>query len=111
MATLRDLRKRLKAVKNTEKITKAMKMVAASKLKRAQDAIMRARPYAVRMNEILEDIVSHSDLKVHPLLAARVPHRIDLLILSSDRGLCGSFNSNIIRASERFIAENTGKFD
>jgi F-type H+-transporting ATPase subunit gamma len=111
MATLRDLRKRLKATKNTEKITKAMKMVSASKLKRAQDAIVRARPYAVRMNEVLEHIVKTTDLAAHPLLMARVPKRIELLILTSDRGLCGSFNSNIIRGAERFLAENVKTYD
>jgi F-type H+-transporting ATPase subunit gamma len=111
MATLRDLRKRLKAVKSTEKITKAMKMVAASKLKRAQDQIMQARPYAVRMNEVLEHLVSRADTAGHPLLVARVPRRIELLVVSSDRGLCGGFNSNIIRTGERFLAENTERYD
>ncbi|MCK6552693.1 ATP synthase F1 subunit gamma [Myxococcota bacterium] len=111
MATLRDLRKRLKAVKNTEKITKAMKMVAASKLRRAQNAILRARPYALRMNDVLQHIVSRADLQSHPLLAYRKPHRVELVILTSNRGLCGSFNSNIIRAAERFLAENKSKYD
>ena len=72
MATLRDLRKRLKAVKSTEKITKAMKMVAASKLKRAQDSIIAARPYAIRMAEVMQHIVSRSDLEGHPLLITKV---------------------------------------
>jgi F-type H+-transporting ATPase subunit gamma len=111
MATLRDLRKRLKAVKNTEKITKAMKMVAASKLRRAQNAILRARPYALRMNEVLQHIVSTADLQSHPLLAYRKPHRVELVVLTSNRGLCGSFNSTIIRASERFLAEKRSKYD
>lgn len=111
MATLRDLRKRLKAVKNTQKITKAMKMVSASKLRRAQAAILRARPYALRMNEVLQHIVSHADLQSHPLLAFRKPRRVELVVLTSNRGLCGSFNSNITRAADRFIAEHTGKYD
>ena len=111
MATLRDLRKRLKAVKSTEKITKAMKMVAASKLKRAQDSILQARPYAMRMSEVLQHIVSRSDLEGHPLLSARVPHRIEVLMVTSDRGLCGSFNSNIIRTAEKFLAESADKYD
>lgn len=111
MATVRDLRKRLKAVKNTQKITKAMKMVAASKLKRAQDAIIQARPYALRMNEVLEHVLAHADLMGHPLLTGRVTKKIELLILSSDRGLAGSFNSNIIRAAERYIAENEAKYE
>jgi F-type H+-transporting ATPase subunit gamma len=111
MATLRDLRKRLKAVRSTEKITKAMKMVAASKLKRAQDSIIQARPYALRMSEVLQHIVSRSDLEGHPLLTARVPHRIEILMITSDRGLCGSFNSNIIRTAERFIVNNADTYD
>jgi F-type H+-transporting ATPase subunit gamma len=111
MATLRDLRKRLKAVKNTQKITKAMKMVSASKLRRAQAAILRARPYALRMNEVLQHVVSHADLQSHPLLAYRKPHRVELVVLTSNRGLCGSFNSNIIRAAERFLADHASKYD
>lgn len=111
MATLRDLRKRLKAVKSTEKITKAMKMVAASKLKRAQESIVQARPYAKRMADVLGHIVSRSDLEGHPLLSARVPHRIEILMITSDRGLCGSFNSNIVRTAERFLRENSEKYD
>jgi F-type H+-transporting ATPase subunit gamma len=111
MASLRDLRKRLKATKQQEKITKAMKMVSASKLKRAQEAIVRARPYAIRMNDVLEHIVQTTDLAAHPLLRARVPRRIELLVMTSDRGLCGSFNSNIARAGERFLNANQKTFD
>lgn len=111
MATLRDLRKRIKAVKNTQKITKAMKMVAASKLRRAQEAILQARPYAVRMDEVLQDIVDRADLTSHPLLAYRVPRKVLVVVLSSNRGLCGGFNSNISRAAERYIAENKDVYD
>lgn len=111
MATLRDLRKRIKSVKNTEKITKAMKMVAASKLRRAQEGILQARPYAMRMDEVLQDIVKRSDAAAHPLLSVRVPRRVMVVVLSSNRGLCGGFNSNIIRAGERYIADNGDVFD
>ena len=111
MATLRELRKRLKAVKSTEKITKAMKMVAASKLRKAQDAITQARPYAMRMADVLQHLVSRADLHAHPLLAARKPHRIELMVLTSDRGLCGSFNSNIIRTAERYLKEHGEEYD
>ena len=111
MATLRELRKRLRAVKSTEKITKAMKMVAASKLKRAQEAIIQARPYAVKMQEVLDHLVNRADLDGHPLLTARVPHRIELVVMTSDRGLCGSFNTNITRTGERYLAENKDKYD
>jgi len=106
MANLRDLRKRIRSVKNTQKITRAMKMVAASKLRRAQDAILQARPYAERMEEVLEHIVRRSDIQAHPLLQTRVPNRLELLVMTSDRGLCGAFNSNIIRSAERWLAEN-----
>ncbi len=111
MATLRDLRKRLKAVKNTEKITKAMKMVAASKLRRAQNAILQARPYALRMNEVLQHVVSTADVSAHPLLAYRVPRRVEVVAMSSNRGLCGSFNAHIIRSTERFLTENEHGYD
>jgi len=111
MATLRDLRKRLKAVKNTEKITKAMKMVAASKLRRAQNAIIQARPYAKRMDEVLQHIVSTTDVSAHPLLAYRVPKRVELVVMTSNRGLCGSFNSNIVRTGEKWIANEGKKFE
>lgn len=111
MATLRDLRKRLKAVKNTQKITKAMKMVAASKLRRAQQAILQARPYAVRMGEVLEHIVGTTDVSAHPLLVVRRPRRVMLVVMSSDRGLCGSFNSNILRSGDRYLVEHAQEFD
>ncbi|MCC7381406.1 MAG: ATP synthase F1 subunit gamma [Deltaproteobacteria bacterium] len=111
MASVRDLRKRLKAVSSTQKITKAMKMVSASKLKRAQDAIVTARPFAIRSKEVIDHVLSHADLVGHPLLTGRAAHRVELVVLSSDRGLCGSFNSNIIRAGERFISENTSRFE
>ncbi len=111
MATLRDLRKRLRAVRNTEKITKAMKMVAASKLRRAQNAILQARPYALRMNEVLEHLVSTTDVSAHPLLAYRIPRRVGLVVMSSNRGLCGSFNSNIVRTAERWMHNEGAKFE
>ncbi|MBK8010657.1 MAG: ATP synthase F1 subunit gamma [Deltaproteobacteria bacterium] len=111
MATLRDLRTRLRAVKNTGKITKAMKMVSASKLRRAQDAILQARPYAIRMDEVLQHIVEHSDVSAHPLLACRAPRRVMLIVLSSNRGLCGSFNANIIRSAERFLRDGKSKYE
>jgi F-type H+-transporting ATPase subunit gamma len=111
MASLRDLRKRVRAVKNTQKITKAMKMVAASKLRRAQQAIVQARPYATRMADMLEHIVGRVDVSAHPLLELRRPRRVLLVVVTSDRGLCGSFNSNMIRTAERFMAENANKYD
>lgn len=88
-----------------------MKMVAASKLRRAQQQVIQARPYAIGMQEVLEHIMSHADVAGHPLLQARVPQRIELLVLSSNRGLCGSFNSSIIRATERYIADHQGQYE
>lgn len=111
MATLRDLKKRLRAVKNTQKITKAMKMVAASKLRRAQNAIIQARPYATRMDEVLQHIVKTTDVSAHPLMAVRQPRRVELVVMTSNRGLCGSFNSNIIRTAETFLRENKAKYE
>lgn len=111
MASLRDLRKRLRAVKNTQKITKAMKMVAASKLRRAQQQVLQARPYAIGMQEVLRHLVSRADVEAHPLLRARVPKRVEIVVMSSNRGLCGSFNASIIRSTERYIADNREQYD
>lgn len=111
MATLRDLRKRIKSVKNTQKITRAMKMVAASKLRRAQMAILAARPYALRMDEVLNNVVKKADLESHPLLAYRVPRKVELLVLTSNRGLCGSFNSNILRTADQFLKDGASKYE
>lgn len=111
MASLRDLRKRLRAVKNTQKITKAMKMVAASKLRRAQQQVLQARPYAIGMQQVLEHLVSRADVKAHPLLRARIPRRVEIVVMSSNRGLCGGFNASIIRSTERYIAENKSAYE
>ncbi len=108
MPSLRDIRKRIASVKNTRQITKAMKMVAAAKLRRAQEAILRARPYAQHMESVLGSLATRADLAAHPLLAARPPRRIELFVLSSDRGLCGGFNANIFRRALRFLAEAKG---
>jgi F-type H+-transporting ATPase subunit gamma len=106
MSTLRDIKRRITSVKNTEQITKAMKMVAASRLRRAQDAILASRPYAHKMLEVLSSLALRTNPQAHPLLATREPEKADLLVVTSDRGLCGAFNSNIIRRAERFMAEH-----
>lgn len=106
MSTLRDIKRRITSVKNTEQITKAMKMVAASRLRRAQEAILASRPYAHKMLEVLSSLALRTNPQAHPLLANREPRKVDLLIVTSDRGLCGAFNSNIIRRAERFINEH-----
>jgi len=106
MSTLRDIKRRITSVKNTEQITKAMKMVAASRLRRAQDAILASRPYAHKMLEVLSSLALRTNPQAHPLLATREPEKVDLLVVTSDRGLCGAFNSNIIRRAEKFMAEH-----
>ncbi|MFQ5586881.1 MAG: ATP synthase F1 subunit gamma [Thermodesulfobacteriota bacterium] len=107
MATLQDIKRRIKSVKNTQQITRAMKMVAAAKLRRAQEDVVDARPYAQKMQEVIAALSSKTSPDVHPLLASRGAGKVELLVLTSDRGLCGGFNSNIIRATERFIRESS----
>jgi F-type H+-transporting ATPase subunit gamma len=106
MASLKDIRRRIGSVKKTQQITRAMRMVAAAKLRRAQEAIESARPYAERMRETLVEVAaSQGGSAEHPLLAARESVRkIDLLIITSDRGLCGAFNANVLKRAEAEIA-------
>ncbi len=111
MASLRDIKKRITSVRNTQKITKAMKMVAAAKLRRAQEAILAARPYAVKMDRVLASLAARADVTAHPLLDVRRPKRAELIMLTSDRGSAGAFNSNIIRRAQRFLAEHKGTYE
>jgi F-type H+-transporting ATPase subunit gamma len=99
MATLREIRRRITGVKNTQKITKAMKMVAAAKLRRAQEAIIATRPYARKLSELLRHLLHQVDPSLNPLLSAREVKRALLVVVTADRGLCGAFNSNIIKAA------------
>jgi F-type H+-transporting ATPase subunit gamma len=105
MPSLIDLRRRIRAVKSTQQITKAMKMIAASRLKRAQDRVIAARPFAQRMLRVLNGLVSRVDQDAHPLLRipAKESGRPLLVVITADRGLCGSFNSNVIKAAGQFI--------
>ena len=103
MATLKAIRKRIGSIRNTQQITKAMKMVSAAKLRRAQEAAVEARPYAEKMLELYKNLVARVSRDTHPLLGARDEKRVDLLLLTSDRGLCGGYNANLIRAAEAFI--------
>src|SRR5258705_6242613 len=106
MPSLIDLRRRVKAVKNTQQITKAMKMVAASKLRRAQERIMSARPYAVQMQRVLSSVAGRVDPSIHPLLIHRehTPESKTLVVVvTGDKGLCGSFNTNVIKAAGAFV--------
>ncbi len=110
MPSLIDFRRRIRSVKNTQQITKAMKMVSAAKLRRAQDRVIAARPYAAQMREMLANLAqaAQSDERASESvwLAKREPKNIDLVLITSDKGLAGAFNSNLIKASERFAAEN-----
>jgi F-type H+-transporting ATPase subunit gamma len=106
MPSLIDLRRRVRAVKNTQQITKAMKMVAASKLRRAQERIVSARPYAVQMQRVLGNLAARVDPSLHPLLTVPEPRpdsRTLVIIVSGDKGLCGSFNTNVIKGAAAFI--------
>lgn len=105
MATLRDIKRRIKAVQSTSKITKAMKMVAASKFRKAQQRMFEMRPYAERMQNVLSTLATGGEAETHPLLAVRQRRKVEVLVLTSDRGLCGAFNTNIVKAATRQIAD------
>jgi F-type H+-transporting ATPase subunit gamma len=101
-----DLRRRIRSVKNTQQITKAMKMVAAAKLRRAQERMMAARPYSAALRQVLASLSTRVDVSQHPLLAAREEeNKVLLIVVTADRGLCGAFNTNVIRAAQNAIAE------
>jgi F-type H+-transporting ATPase subunit gamma len=106
MATLRDIRRRIRSVQSTQKITRAMKLVAAAKLRRAQERIVSARPYANKMAELLANLVTGTDGAAHPLLEQREGPRRQIVIVTADRGLAGAFNSNILRRAVEFIRES-----
>ena len=113
MPSLIDLRRRRRSVQNTQQITKAMKMVSAAKLRRAQENALAARPYATLLREMMASILANepedSPALDHPLLQRREEKRVLLLLLSGDKGLCGAFNGNVLRASQGFLAEREGK--
>jgi F-type H+-transporting ATPase subunit gamma len=111
MPSLKDLRKRINSVKKTKQITSAMRMVAAAKLRRAQTDIVAARPYAIKTNEVLVSLVSRTNPDMHPLLRVREPKRCVVVVIASDRGLCGSFNQNIFRNADNFVKENKTKYE
>src|SRR5579862_4199116 len=116
MPNIRDIRRRIRSVKNTRQITKAMKMVAAAKLRRAQERALAARPYAVMITRVLESLIKRADLldektgdPKHPLLAQRPEENILLVLVTGDRGLAGAFNSNVLKATAKFIQANQDK--
>ena len=103
MATLRDIKIRIKGVQNTQQITKAMKMVAAAKLRSAQESIINARPYARKISTMLSHLVTEEYKAENPYIAAREVKNVAVVIVTSDRGFCGAFNTNIIKESVRYI--------
>lgn len=104
MATLRDIKRRIKAVKNTQQITKAMKMVAASKLRKAQQRMLELRPYAAKMSSVIKGLACGSLSEAHPLLTPRPRKAAEIVVLTSDKGLCGAFNSNVLKATMKQLA-------
>ena len=111
MASLRDMRTKIQSVKNTQQITRAMRMVSAAKLRRAQDQIVNMRPYAQKIFNVISD-VSHSHSVEHKLLTAHEEiKKILLIVVTSDRGLCGGFNNTVCRFTEKFISENKSKYE
>src|SRR5215831_19219332 len=109
MPSLIDIRRRIRSVKNTQQITKAMKMVSAAKLRRAQDRVIAARPYAGLLRQVLGNVAAAAarDERVaeNPLLAQREEHRIELILITADKGLAGAFNSNLIKAALKFASD------
>jgi F-type H+-transporting ATPase subunit gamma len=109
MATLLDFRRRIRSVKNTQQITRAMKFVAAARLRRAQEAALAARPYAVELARVLRSTMARIESPEHPLLAKRPENNILAIILTGERGLAGAFNSNVLRKAHEFFRSHQGK--
>src|SRR6516162_5511118 len=116
MANVLDIRRRIRSVTNTRQITKAMKMVSAAKLRRAQERALAARPYAQMLTSVLKSLVSRAEIydpdtgePKHPLLAQRPEHNILLMVVTGDKGLAGAFNTNILKAATRFLESKAGK--
>lgn len=111
MPSLKSIKKRIGSVKNTRQITKAMKMVSAAKLRRAQENVVAARPYAKKLGEVLQSLAGNLEGDLHPLLEKREGKKLLLVLVTSDRGLCGGFNTNICKAADRFIKEKQGEYE
>jgi F-type H+-transporting ATPase subunit gamma len=109
MATLLDFRRRIRSVKNTQQITRAMKFVAAARLRRAQEAALAARPYAQELARVLRSTMARIESPQHPLLAKRDEQRILVVVLAGERGLAGAFNTNILRKAQEFMRSKQGK--
>jgi len=111
MANLRAIRKRISSVKSTQQITRAMKMVSAAKLRRAQEGITAARPYARKIREVVQAVAARAGGDAHPLLTSRDGKKLALLVVTSDRGLCGSFNAGLTRAVHRYISDHREEYE
>src|ERR1700722_4448964 len=109
MPTLLDYRRRVRSVKNTQQITRAMKFVAAAKLRRAQEGVFAARPYAREILRVLRSAAARMEGAAHPLLERRAEERILMVVLTGDRSLCGAFNTNVIRRATVFLREHSSK--
>ena len=109
MANLKDLKRRIQSVKNTRQITKAMKLVAAAKMRKAQENVIASRPYHDKMFQVLHSLAERSEESAHPLMEVREEKNILVLLISSDKGLCGGFNTNLIKRTERLVHDNEGK--
>ena len=106
MANVLDIRRRIRSVKSTQQITRAMKMVAAARLRRAQERVFNVRPYANQMLALLGSVAARTAQRSHPLLAVRPEENVLLILVTADRGLCGAFNANLIRATEKYLEEH-----
>jgi len=111
MPSLRDLRRRIKSIKSTQQITKAMKAVSAAKMRKAQESVISARPYAKRLKGVLGRVAVASSGVKHPLLAVRDPKKVAFIVITADRGLCGGFNSNVIRRATQEIKKFGGELN
>jgi F-type H+-transporting ATPase subunit gamma len=109
MANVLDIRRRIRSVKSTQQITRAMKMVAAAKMRRAQERVFAIRPYANQMLALLGSVAARTEQRSHPLLAERPVEKILVILITADRGLCGAFNANLIRAMEKYLVDNADK--
>ncbi|NLV32780.1 MAG: ATP synthase F1 subunit gamma [Acidobacteria bacterium] len=109
MANIRDIRRRIRSARNIQQITRAMKFVSAARLRKAQERVIAARPYARRMTEVLESLAARVPEHSHPLLARRGDETIELVVITADRGLCGAYNTNIIRQALEFLNAHSGR--
>ncbi|HEV2418144.1 MAG TPA: ATP synthase F1 subunit gamma [Terriglobia bacterium] len=107
MPSILDLRRRIRSVKNTQQITRAMKMVAAARLRRAQERVLNARPYSKQMRQFLASLAARTEDRSHPLLAERPVRTVLLVLVTADRGLCGAFNANLVRAAQKYFIEHS----